>query len=110
MMSAKMVCLATCIWQQSLPSVCNEVKNALVQEAMRCLPVASTGVTRKTKRALQLGEYTLPAGSLVVTPFFAAHHWEGNWPEQPDVFNPVRFPHRCPGCCCLRVQSSVLQQ
>ena len=62
------------------------------QEAMRVRPVASSGTTRIAKRKLQLGPYNIPAGSMLLVPFDAVHHFKGNW-EQPDDFIPVRL---CP--------------
>ena len=56
---------------------------------MRVRPVASSGTTRIAKRKLQLGPYAIPAGSMLLVPFDAVHHFKGNW-EQPDDFIPVR--------------------
>ena len=36
-------------------------------------PVAATGVTRYTKRAMVLGGCYLPAGTMVNVPFYAVH-------------------------------------
>ena len=54
--------------------------------------MASSGTTRRTKRRLRLGPYVIPAGTLLLVPFDAVHHFRGNW-EQPDDFIPVRM---CP--------------
>lgn len=56
---------------------------------MRIRPVASSGTTRFAKRALQLGPYAIPAGTMLLVPFDAVHHFKGNW-EDPDAFIPVR--------------------
>ena len=64
----------------------------LLQEAMRLRPVASTGVTRRTEQELRLLGYTIPAGTIVLSPFDPAHRWEGNWPDRPDDFVPVGRP------------------
>ena len=45
----------------------------VLQEAMRVRPVAATGVTRYTKRAMVLGGCYLPAGTMVNVPFYAVH-------------------------------------
>ena len=42
-----------------------------LQEAMRVRPVAATGSTRYTKRALVLGGHFLPKGTMVDVPFYA---------------------------------------
>ena len=43
----------------------------MLQEAMRVRPVAATGVTRYTKRAMKLGGCYLPAGTMIAVPFYA---------------------------------------
>ena len=58
---------------------------------MRLRPVASTGVTRRADKELHLLGYTIPAGTIMLCPFDAAHRWEGNWPDRPDDFVPVRL-------------------
>ena len=63
------------------------------QEAMRHMPVASTGVTRTTKRDMRLGEHFVPEGTTVIVPFDAVHHYHGNWAD-PDSFLPVGAPFR----------------
>ena len=55
---------------------------------MRVKPVASTGSTRVSKRALCFDGYTIPAGTLIMCPFDAVHHNPKNW-EEPDLFKPV---------------------
>ena len=57
---------------------------------MRLRPVASTGTSRRTERELTLLGYKIPAGTLILCPFDPAHRWEGNWPDRPDEFLPVR--------------------
>lgn len=46
----------------------------MLQEAMRVRPVAATGVTRYTKHAMTLGGCYLPAGTMVIVPFYAVRH------------------------------------
>ncbi|CAL5223031.1 g5486 [Coccomyxa viridis] len=60
------------------------------KEAMRVRPVAATGVTRYTKRAMKLGGCYLPAGTMIAVPFYAVHHNPNNW-EDPDAFIPERW-------------------
>jgi cytochrome P450 len=57
---------------------------------MRVRPVASTGTTRYAKRDMLLGGHYVPAGTLLLVPFDAVHHFEANWPQHPDDFIPVR--------------------
>ena len=54
-------------------------------------PVASSGVTRLTRRRMRLGAHAVPAGTIVMVPFDAVHHFRGNW-DDPDAFDPVRPP------------------
>lgn len=61
---------------------------AVLQEAMRFKPVASTGTTRKAKQALRLGGYAIPAGTLLLVPFDPVHRCNF---ERPDDFWPVRL-------------------
>ena len=61
---------------------------------MRVKPVASTGVSRLTKRNMKLGKYHIPAGTLILCPFDAVHHNELNW-EDADSFKPVIFAVPC---------------
>jgi len=58
-----------------------------LQEAMRFKPVASTGVTRRSKQPLRLGGYDVPAGAILMVPFDAVHRCNF---ERPDDFWPVR--------------------
>lgn len=64
----------------------------VMQEAMRVLPVASTGTSRVTKADMVIGGHLIPGNSFIVVPFDAVHHWAGNWPDQPHAFIPVRRP------------------
>ena len=67
---------------------------------MRVKPVASTGSTRVTRRAIEIGGDILPAGTLVVAPFDAVHHSPLNW-DDPDDFKPVRsLPYRLTSSSC----------
>jgi len=58
-----------------------------LQEAMRFKPVASTGVTRRSKQPLRLGGYDVPTGAILMVPFDAVHRCNF---ERPDDFWPVR--------------------
>lgn len=56
----------------------------VVKEALRLLPPAANGA-RRTKRPVQLGQYELPAGSVVIFSEYISHHL-------PEVFtNPEQF-------------------
>ena len=84
------------IWQSLTGMFCTPA-----QEAMRMRPVASTGVTRFAKRNMQLGQYFIPKGTMLLVPFDAVHHFHGNW-EDPDSFMPVCGP---PGMLASRQSS-----
>ncbi|KAK9813430.1 hypothetical protein WJX73_008508 [Symbiochloris irregularis] len=75
------------------------------KEAMRLLPVASSGVTRKVKRNLILKGFHIPAGSIILCPFYAAHRFAGNWPDQPDEFRPG--PRQCIGQSLARMMHDL---
>jgi cytochrome P450 len=64
---------------------------------MRFKPVASTGVTRRSKQPLRLGGYDVPAGAILMVPFDAVHRCNF---ERPDDFWPVR-------ACRGRVQAHL---
>lgn len=66
---------------------------------MRVRPVASTGVSRYTKRDMVLGGHYVPAGTLLDVPFDAVHHFPGNWPQDPDAFIPVSDCHSAMHSC-----------
>ena len=59
-----------------------------VQEAMRVRPVAATGSTRYTRRAMCVGGHFLPKGTMVDVPFYAV--------RSPPLY----------ACRCTELQSS----
>jgi cytochrome P450 len=61
---------------------------AVVDESLRLYPPAWV-ITRRAIAADQIGPYTLPAGSLVITSPYVVHR-QGLWSE-PDSFKPERF-------------------
>jgi cytochrome P450 len=58
-------------------------------EAMRLYPPAPI-ITRTAVKAFQLGQYLIPAGTVLIVPLYAVHHHASLWCE-PQVFNPDRF-------------------
>lgn len=62
---------------------------AATKEAMRMLPVVSV-MARSAARPVQVGPYTVPAGTIVGTPLFAIHNTIHNW-DQPDEYRPNRW-------------------
>jgi cytochrome P450 len=69
-------------------------------EAMRLYPPAPI-ITRTALKEFQLGDYLIPAGTVLIVPIYAVHHHASLWLE-PQVFNPDRFipdlakaRHRC---------------
>lgn len=62
---------------------------AALKEAMRMLPVVSI-MGRTTEKAMKVGPYTVPAGTIVATPLFAIHNTKHNW-DAPYEFRPERW-------------------
>lgn len=58
-------------------------------EAMRLYPPAPI-ITRTALQDFQLGEYLIPAGTVLIVPIYAVHHHKSLWSD-PEVFNPDRF-------------------
>jgi cytochrome P450 len=58
-------------------------------EAMRLYPPAPI-ITRTALQDFQLGEYLIPAGTVLIVPIYAVHHHASLWSD-PEVFNPDRF-------------------
>lgn len=58
-------------------------------EAMRLYPPAPI-ITRTALRDFQLGDYLIPAGTVLIVPIYAVHHHASLWSD-PEVFNPDRF-------------------
>jgi cytochrome P450 len=63
--------------------------NQVINEAFRLYP-PSWLLTRRSIAADRLGEYEIPAGSLMVISPYAVQRSAANWPE-PDAFRPERF-------------------
>jgi cytochrome P450 len=61
----------------------------VLQEVMRLYP-AAWGFFRTAVRDDQLGDYLVPAGSLVIVSPYITHRLPGVW-ENPDQFRPERF-------------------
>eukprot|EP00798_Chlamydomonas_sp_ICE-L_P025036 gene25036-10683_t len=59
--------------------------NAVLKESMRVHPVASLVPSRYTEEELQLGEYTVPAGTHIFIPQISLHNSKHNW-RDPDAF------------------------
>ncbi|MFN9506651.1 MAG: cytochrome P450 [Rubrivivax sp.] len=63
---------------------------ATLKEAMRLYPPVAALMSRRVKRALQLGPWTLPAGAMLrITP--AVIQRDARWFPEPDAFRPERF-------------------
>ncbi|MFD1702483.1 cytochrome P450 [Methylopila henanensis] len=58
-------------------------------EAMRLYPPAPI-ITRTALRDVQLGEYLIPAGTVLIVPIYAVHRHASLWPD-PEAFDPDRF-------------------
>lgn len=87
------------VLQGNAPSfeACQEA-NYLVQtikEAMRLYPVAPMLMSRRATRAIPLGDWTFPAGTLFMIPVYALHH-DPRWFPDPEKFRPERFAHDAP--------------
>jgi cytochrome P450 len=63
---------------------------ATLKEAMRLYPPVAALMSRRVKRPLQLGPWTLPAGAMLrITP--AVIQRDARWFPEPEVFRPERF-------------------
>ncbi|MBW6425956.1 cytochrome P450 [Rhizobium sp. XQZ8] len=58
-------------------------------EAMRLYPPAPI-ITRTALQDFRLGEYLIPAGTVLIIPIYAVHHHASLWSD-PEIFNPDRF-------------------
>ena len=65
---------------------------AVVQETLRIHPIV-TETLRKLTQAMDLGEFTVPAGMAVASATVLAHYNADVYPE-PDTFRPERFLER----------------
>ena len=59
---------------------------------MRRYPVAALGSRRRVTdpAGFKLGEYHLPCGTWIATPFYAIHNWDKNWGDG-SAFKPERW-------------------
>jgi cytochrome P450 len=63
--------------------------DAVLRETMRLYPPGPYGAREATEDVL-LGEYTIPAGTVIFYPFWAVHMNPEYWPD-PEIFDPGRF-------------------
>ncbi|MNQ53747.1 Epi-isozizaene 5-monooxygenase/(E)-beta-farnesene synthase [compost metagenome] len=61
-----------------------------IKETMRLYPVAPALFMRRATENVQIGEWSLPKGSLVVMQNYAVHH-DSRWFPEPEKFDPERF-------------------
>ncbi|NIE64261.1 cytochrome P450 [Burkholderia sp. Ax-1719] len=61
-----------------------------IKETLRLYPVAPLLISRRATRAVQLGEWTLPARTLFMIPVHLMHH-DPRWFPDPEAFRPERF-------------------
>jgi cytochrome P450 len=69
--------------------------DAVIQETMRLRPSVMAAMRRITE-PLELGGYTLPAGTSVYVSIYLTHRRADIYPE-PESFRPERFMERAPG-------------
>jgi cytochrome P450 len=67
----------------------DEYLDAVIKETLRTRPVV-TDVARKATGPVEVGGYTVPAGTLVMPAIIAIHHREDLYPK-PFEFRPERF-------------------
>ena len=63
---------------------------ATIKEAMRLYPPVAALMSRRALRDVQIGEWTIPRGSLVRIAPWVAHH-DARWFPDPESFRPERF-------------------
>ncbi|CAN0626969.1 Cytochrome P450 [Burkholderia multivorans] len=78
---------------ETLPELGNLVQT--IKETLRLYPVAPLLISRRTTRAIQLGDWTLPARTLFMIPVHLMHH-DPRWFPDPEVFRPERFAPDAP--------------
>lgn len=63
---------------------------ASLKEAMRLYPPVAAIMSRRTLRAIQVGNWTIPRGAMVrITPWVLQR--DARWFEEPEAFRPERF-------------------
>ena len=61
----------------------------VMKETMRLYPpIPEFG--RQAVEDVQLGDYAVPAGTIIIVPVYAVHH-DARWFAEPDAFRPERF-------------------
>ncbi len=61
----------------------------IIKETMRLYPpIPEFG--RQAQEDVQLGDYAVPAGTIIIVPVYAVHH-DARWFDEPDTFRPERF-------------------
>lgn len=68
---------------------------AAIHEVGRISPVIAVGSIRLVMQPLELGEYTLPAGTIIINCQHLIHNREDYYPE-PHLFQPERFLNSTP--------------
>ncbi|HEV3432287.1 MAG TPA: cytochrome P450 [Paraburkholderia sp.] len=66
-----------------------------LKETLRLYPVAPLLISRRATRAVQLGDWSLPAGTLFMIPGHLMHH-DPRWFADPEAFRPERFAPDAP--------------
>ncbi|MBN3722597.1 cytochrome P450 [Burkholderia sp. Ac-20379] len=66
-----------------------------IKETMRRYPVAPLLISRRSRHAIQLGQWAFPARTLFMIPVQLMHH-DARWFPDPDAFRPERFAHDAP--------------
>ena len=75
--------------RQSLADGNADYLDLVIKETLRTRPVI-TDVARKVARPVEIGPYTVPAGTLVMPAIIGIHHREDLYPD-PLQFRPERF-------------------
>ncbi len=79
---------------ETLPQLAYLVQT--LKETLRLYPVAPLLISRRATRAVQLGEWTLPARTLFMIPVHLMHR-DPRWFADPEAFRPERFVSDAPG-------------
>ncbi|NOK45658.1 cytochrome P450 [Burkholderia thailandensis] len=66
-----------------------------IKETLRRYPVAPLLISRRATRAIQLGDWALPARTLFMIPAHLMHH-DARWFPDPEAFRPERFAPDAP--------------